>query len=222
MLRILLVDGHCVVREGLRGFLGCDAELEIVGEAADGTEMVVKARQLRPDIVLMDLLLPGMDGFTAISILRRDLPGLEVVVLTSVADGTSVMRAIQAGAIGYLLKDIQAAELRKAIKAAAAGQLQLSPQVSSYLLDELRTPQSEPTGLLTCRETDVLNLLVQGYPNKAIARTLHISEDTVKTHIHHIMSKLGVQSRTQAILTAMDLGLVAQKTKFLEKEKNMS
>ncbi|MBV9230080.1 MAG: response regulator transcription factor [Chloroflexi bacterium] len=209
-IRVLIVDDHSVVREGLRLFLGRDPELEVVDEAADGIEAIEKARQLRPDVVLMDLLIPEMDGIAATSTIRQELPETEVVVLTSVLESASVARAVRAGAIGYLLKDAQAAELQKAIKAAAAGQVQLSPLASTYLLREVREPESPKP--LTERETDVLRLLAQGHSNKEIALALHIAEDTVKTHVRHILTKLGVQSRTQATLAAMRLGLVAHKS----------
>ncbi|HLZ57702.1 MAG TPA: response regulator transcription factor [Ktedonosporobacter sp.] len=207
-IRILLVDDHSVVREGLRVFLEHDPELQVVDEAENGVEAVEKARQLRPDVVLMDLLIPGMDGIAATSLIRHELPRTEVVVLTSMLESASVAGAIRAGAIGYLLKDAHSAELRSAIKAAAAGQIQLSPQASAYLLREIREPENPEQ--LTERETDVLRLLAQGYANKEIAATLHVAEDTVKTHVRHILMKLGVQSRTQATLAAMRLGLVAR------------
>jgi two-component system, NarL family, response regulator LiaR len=206
-IRVLIVDDHSVVREGLRMFLGRDPELEVVGEAADGEEAVERSRQLRPDIVLMDLLMPVMDGVAATSIIRNELPEIEVIALTSVLESASVVGAIRAGAIGYLLKDTQAPELRRAIKAAAAGQVQLSPQASAYLMREVQAP--EKTEVLTERETAVLRLLAQGESNKDIARDLHIAEDTVKTHVKHILAKLGVQSRTQAVLDAMRLGLIS-------------
>lgn len=207
-IRILLVDDHRVVREGLRVFLGHDPELLVVDEAEDGVEAVEKARQLRPDVVLMDLLIPGMDGITATSLIRQELPKTEVIVLTSRLEGASVAGAIRSGAIGYLLKDARPADLRSAIKAAAAGQIQLSPQASAYLLREIREPGNPEQ--LTERETDVLRLLAHGYSNKEIAATLHVAEDTVKTHVRHILMKLGVQSRTQATLAAIRLGLVAR------------
>jgi NarL family two-component system response regulator LiaR len=210
-IRVLIVDDHSVVREGLHMFLGRDPELEVVGEAVDGAEAIEKARNLRPDVVLMDLLIPVVDGITAIATIRRELPETEVIVLTSVLDNDSVARAIRAGAIGYLLKDAQAAELRAAIKAAAAGQVQLSPQASVHLLREVRAPESPPP--LTEREMEVLRLLAQGCPNREVAHSLRISEDTVKTHIRHILAKLKVQSRTQAILIAMRMGLVSQGAK---------
>ena len=207
VIRVLIADDHSVVREGLRMFLGRDPELEVVGEAADGREAVERSRQLRPDVVLMDLLMPVMDGITAISVIRNELPEIEVIALTSVLESAAVVGAVRAGAIGYLLKDTQAPELRRAIKAAAAGQVQLSPQASAYLMREVRTP--EMTEVLTEREMEVLRLLVQGQSNKEIARDLQIAEDTVKTHVKHILAKLGVQSRTQAVLGAIRLGLVS-------------
>ena len=213
VIRVLLVDDHSVVREGLRMFLGRDPELEVVGEAADGEEAVQLAQQLKPDVVLMDLLMPVMDGIAATTVIRKELPDTEVVALTSVLESDAVVGAVQAGAIGYLLKNTQAAELRRSIKAAAAGQVQLSPQASAYLLRKVQAPTRLES--LTEREMEVLRLLVQGQSNKEIARHLHVVEDTVKTHIRHILAKLGVQSRTQAVLSAMRLGLVS-----LEPEKH--
>jgi NarL family two-component system response regulator LiaR len=207
VIRVLIVDDHGVVREGLRMFLGRDPELVVVGEAVDGQEAVDRARELHPDVVLMDLLMPGMDGIAATAAIRHELPDTEVIALTSVLESASVVRAVKAGAIGYLLKDTQAAELRRAIKAAAAGQVQLSPQASAYLLRQVQTAAlPEP---LTERETEVLRLLAQGHANKEIALRLTIAEDTVKTHVRHILAKLGVQSRTQAVLCALRLGLVS-------------
>jgi NarL family two-component system response regulator LiaR len=205
-IRILIVDDHRVVREGVRVFLAHDPELEVVDEAADGAEAIEKARLLRPDVVLMDLLLPVIDGIAATSVIRRELPGTEVIALSSAIEGASVTSAIRAGAIGYLVKDAQAAELQSAIKAAAAGQIHLSTQASSYLLHQVREPDSHYP--LTGRETNVLRLLAQGCSNKEIAQSLHVAEDTVKTHVRHILAKLGVQNRTQAILAAMRQGLV--------------
>jgi NarL family two-component system response regulator LiaR len=206
-IRVLIVDDHSVVREGLRMFLVRDPDLEVVGEAADGAEALEQARHLRPDVVIMDLLMPVMDGIAATRAIRTELPETEVLALTSVLESASVVEAIRAGAIGYLLKDTQAAELRKAIKAAAAGQVQLSPQASAYLLSAVRTPElPEP---LTPREMEVLRLLAQGQSNKEIARTLHLVEETVKSHVRHILAKLAVQSRTQAVLAAIRLGIVS-------------
>ena len=205
-IRVLLVDDHGVVRQGLHMFLGLDPEFEIVGEAADGAEALRLARELKPDVVLMDLLMPGMDGITATAAIRRELPDTEVVALTSVLEDASVIGAVRAGAIGYLLKDTEADELRRAIKASAAGQVQLSPQAAARLMREVRAPESPEA--LTEREIEVLRLLAHGQSNKEIARNLVIGEKTVKTHVSNILGKLGVPSRTQAALYAVRVGLV--------------
>lgn len=209
-IRILLVDDHTVVRQGLRMFLSLDRELEIIGEAADGVEAVAQAQRLRPDVVLMDLLMPRMDGIAATAVIRRELPDTEVIALTSVLEDEKVIGAIKAGAIGYLLKDTQPDELCRAIKAAAAGQVQLSPQAAARLMREVRAPESPDS--LTERETDVLRLLAQGLSNKEIAQTLTIGEKTVKTHVSNILAKLSVPSRTQAALYAVRIGLVTMGT----------
>jgi NarL family two-component system response regulator LiaR len=205
-IRILIADDHSVVRQGLKMFLGLDPELEVIGEAVDGAEAVRLAHELLPDVVLMDLLMPVMDGITAIGIIRRELPDVEVVALTSVLEDASVVGAVRAGAVGYLLKDTESDELRRAIKAAAAGQVQLSPQAAARLLREVRAPESPES--LTERELDVLRSLARGLANKEIAEELHIGEKTVKTHVSSILAKLGVQSRTQAALYAARIGLV--------------
>jgi two-component system, NarL family, response regulator LiaR len=205
-IRILIVDDHAVVRQGLRMFLALDPELDVVGEAGDGLEAVAQARLLRPDVVLMDLLMPKMDGVAATAAIRTELPEVEVVALTSVLEDASVIGAVRAGAMGYLLKDTQADELCRAIKAAAAGQVQLSPQAAARLLREVRAPENPET--LTERESDVLRLLARGKANKEIARELAVGEQTVKSHVGHILAKLGVQSRTQAALHAVRIGLV--------------
>ncbi len=206
-IRVLIADDHSVVREGLRMFLERDPDIEIVGEAADGAEAIQLARQLRPEIVLMDLLMPVMDGITAIAAIRSALPDTEIIALTSVLESEAVLGAVKAGAIGYLLKDTQAHELRRSIKAAAAGQVQLSPQASTYLLRNVQASVTNEE--LTGREMEVLNQLARGQSNKEIARRLQVTEDTVKTHVRHILAKLGAQSRTQAVLHAMRLGLVS-------------
>ena len=205
-IRIVIADDHSVVRQGLRMFLALDDELEVVGEAQNGAEALELAHKLKPDVVLMDLLMPVMDGITAIGAIRREVPEVEVIALTSVLEDASVVGAVKAGAIGYLLKDTQADELRRAIKAAAEGQVQLAPQAAARLLREVRTPESPE--VLTDRETDVLRLLAMGRANKEIARELDIGEKTVKTHVSNILGKLGVQSRTQAALHAVRTGLV--------------
>jgi len=205
-IRILLVDDHSVVRQGLKMFLSLDPELEVVGEAANGAEALRLVHKLAPDVVLMDLLMPVMDGITATAAIRKEAPGTEVIALTSVLEDAAVTGAVRAGAIGYLLKDTESEELVRAIRAAAAGQVQLAPQALARLLREVRAPESPET--LTERETDVLRLLAQGQSNKEIARTLTIGEKTVKTHVSNILSKLGVPSRTQAALYAVRIGLV--------------
>jgi len=205
-IRVLLVDDHSVVRQGLQMFLDLDPELEVVGEAANGAEGVEKAKALRPDVVLMDLLMPVMDGIDATGIIRKELPEVEVIALTSVLDDSSVFGAVRAGAIGYLLKDTEAEELNRAIKAAAAGQVQLSPAAAARLVREVRAPESPE--VLTEREIDVLKLIARGMSNKEIALDLSIGEKTVKTHVSNILGKLGVLSRTQAALQAVRMGLV--------------
>ena len=207
-IRILIADDHGIVRQGLRMYLGSDAEIEIIGEARDGAEALKLAHQLHPDVVLMDLLMPVMDGIAATSAIRRELPDTEVVALTSVLEDAAVVEAVRAGAIGYLLKDTDAHELRRAIKAAAAGQVQLSPQAAARLMREVRAPEKIKAAL-TERETEVLRLLAQGLSNKEIARSLNVGEQTVKTHVSHILEKLAVPSRTQAALYAMRTGLAS-------------
>ncbi len=205
--RILIADDHSVVRQGLKMFLALDPELEVVAEAADGAEAVRLTRELRPDVVLMDLLMPVMDGITATQTIRKEVPDVEVIALTSVLEDVSVVGAIRAGAIGYLLKNTEADELRRAIRAAAGGQVQLSPEAAARLMREVRVPESPEA--LTGRETDVLRLLAEGRANKEIARSLRIGEKTVKTHVSNILAKLSVQSRTQAALYAVKIGLVS-------------
>jgi DNA-binding NarL/FixJ family response regulator len=206
-IRILIADDHSVVRQGLQMFLSLDPELVVVGEAADGAEAVHLARLLEPDIVLMDLVMPVMDGITATATIRRELPDTEVLALTSVLEDASVVGAVRAGAIGYLLKDTKAEALCRAIKAAAAGQVQLTPQAAARLMQVVSAPESPEA--LTERETEVLRLLAQGQSNKQIAHSLHIAEKTVKVHVSNILGKLGVQSRTQATLYAIRVGLVS-------------
>jgi two-component system, NarL family, response regulator LiaR len=206
-IRILITDDHSVVRQGLRMFLGLDPELEVVGEASNGEEALRMARELEPDVVLMDLMMPVMDGITATEAIRAELPEVEVIALTSVLEDVSVSGAVRAGAIGYLLKDTEADELGRAIKAAAAGQVQLAPEAAARLMREVRAPENPE--VLTERETEVLKLLARGKANKQISHTLFIAEKTVKSHVSRILAKLGVQSRTQAALHAVRIGLVS-------------
>jgi len=205
-ISVLLTDDHQVVRQGIKMVLDLDPDLEVVGEASNGEEALRLARRLKPDVVLMDLVMPGMDGVEATGEIRRELPDTEVVALTSVLEDASVTGAVKAGAIGYLLKNTGGDELRRAIKAAAAGQVQLAPEVAARLMREVRTPETPEA--LTERETEVLKHLARGQANKQIARSLHIGEKTVKTHVRSILMKLGVRSRTQAALYAARTGLV--------------
>lgn len=205
-ISVLLTDDHQVVRQGIRMVLDLDPELEVVGEASNGEEALRQARRLKPDVVLMDLVMPVMDGVKATGEIRRELPDTEVVALTSVLEDASVTGAVKAGAIGYLLKNTGGDELRQAIKAAAAGQVQLAPEAAARLMREVRIPETPET--LTERETEVLKLLARGQANKQIARNLYIGEKTVKTHVRNILMKLNVRSRTQAALYAARNGLV--------------
>ncbi|HEY0069186.1 MAG TPA: response regulator transcription factor [Chloroflexia bacterium] len=205
-IRVLVADDHSVVRRGLRGFLELNDEFELVGEASNGEEAVQMAQQLKPDVVLMDILMPKMNGIEATAAIRKSLPDTEVIALTSVLEDASVVGAVRAGAIGYLLKDTEDDELCRAIKAAAAGQVQLSPQAAARLMREVRAPESPEA--LSERETDVLRLIAQGNSNKEIADALTLSDKTVKTHVSRILGKLGLPSRTQAALYAVRIGLV--------------
>ena len=206
-IKVLLVDDHAVVLNGLRMFLGLDPELLIVGQAVNGVEAVNMAHQLKPDVVLMDLLMPVMDGITATAVIRRELPEVEVVALTSVLEDEKVIGAIRAGAIGYLLKDTEADELRRAIKAAAAGQVQLSPAVVERLLHEVQMPDNPQR--LGDYEQEILRLVARGRSNNEIAAELDLGEKTVKSLVGDILYKLGVPSRTQAALYALRTGLVS-------------
>lgn len=205
-IRVLITDDHSVVRQGLRAFLGRDPEIEVVGEASNGQEAVSMARELKPDVVLMDMLMPIMDGLTATAAIRAELPDTEVVALTSVLEDSWIVGAIRAGAIGYLIKDANADTLCKAVRAASDGQVHLAPEVAVRLMREVRTPDKpEP---LTDRETDVLRLLAKGHSNKDIARALSMGENTARTHVHNVLRKLNLPSRTQAALYALRSGLV--------------
>jgi len=205
-IRLLIADDHAVVRQGLRTFLSFDADLELVGEARDGREAVEMAGRLKPDVLLMDLMMPEMDGIAATTTIRRDYPEVEVIALTSVLDDASVADAVRAGAIGYLLKNASPQDLLRGIRAAAAGQVFLSPEAAAQLVRQVKAPQKpEP---LTPREIEVLRLLALGRANKQIARRLGLGEETVKTHVSNILGKLQAASRTQAALHAIRTGLV--------------
>jgi DNA-binding NarL/FixJ family response regulator len=212
-IRVLIVDDHAVVREGLRTFLELQDGFEMAGEAADGEAGVRAAERLRPDVVLMDLVMPRLDGVGAMRELRRRLPSARVIVLTSFADDARLLPAIRAGAAGYLLKDVEPRELARAVRAAHAGEALLAPVVAARLVEALAGPATGEPGpegadRLTPREREVLDLLARGVANKRIARELGISEKTVKTHVGHVLAKLGVSDRTQAALQAVREGLV--------------
>jgi NarL family two-component system response regulator LiaR len=205
-IKVLLVDDHSVVRQGLRMFLNLEDDLVVVGEAENGQEALEQIGELKPDVVLMDLMMPVMDGIEAIEKAKAMYPEVELVALTSVLEDRSVVKAVKAGAIGYLLKDTEAGDLCKAIKAAAQGKVQLSPQASARLMKALHS--GDPLEDLTERELEVLVALSQGQSNREVAEQLCVTEKTVKTHVSNVLSKLGVKSRTQAALYAWQTGLV--------------
>jgi NarL family two-component system response regulator LiaR len=213
-IRVLLVDDHAVVREGLRTFLDLQDGLDVVGEAEDGEQAVSEAERLRPDVILMDLVMPNLDGVGAMRALRERLPDARVIVLTSFADDERLLPAIQAGAAGYLLKNVQPKELARAVRAAHAGEALLDPLVAARLVEEIAHPsqRAEPDAQhLTPREREVLELIGGGLSNKRIALELGVSEKTVKAHVGHLLAKLGVADRTQAALYAVRVGLVGPK-----------
>ena len=205
-IRLLLVDDHEVVRQGLHLFLEPDDSLEIVGEANNGQEAVAQAATLEPDVILMDLLMPVLDGVSAIREIKERAPEIEIIALTSVLEDRLVVDAVQAGAMGYLLKDTNADALIEAIYAAAKGEVRLHPEAAKRLVREVRSEGMREA--LTPRETDVLRLLAKGQSNKDIADSTELSEGTVKTHVSRILSKLALSSRTQAALFALKEGLV--------------
>jgi DNA-binding NarL/FixJ family response regulator len=205
MIRILLVDDHPVVRHGLRGMLDAAPGLTVVGEASSGTAGVAAARELTPDIVLMDLRMPDGDGVQATGEILAVLPATRVVVLTTYETDRDILRAIEAGASGYLLKDASPAELADAVRAAARGETVLAPSVASTLVRQVRAP-SPP--VLSAREVEVLRLVARGRTNAEIGKELFISEATVKTHLLRAFNKLDVADRTAAVTTAMSHGLL--------------
>jgi DNA-binding NarL/FixJ family response regulator len=204
-IKVLVVDDHWVVRQGLRMFLDLESTITVVGEASDGREAIDLARQLRPDVVLMDILMPHVDGIEAITHIKAEMPRIEVIALTSVLQDGSVSDAIQAGAIGYLIKDTRGDQLVQAIRDAAEGRVHLSPEAAIRLAKDLRRPERVES--LTKRETSVLKLVAEGLANKEIARRLSISEKTVKAHLNNVFAKLDVHSRTQAAVEAIRSGI---------------
>ena len=204
-IRVLIVDDHAVVRQGLRTFLSLQDGIDVVGEASDGREAIAAAQRLRPDVVLMDLVMPRVDGVQAMRELRDHVPGARVIVLTSFLDDDRLLPAIRAGAAGYLLKNVEPSELARAVRTADAGDALIDPAVAARLVDALASDH-RPEQPLTAREQDVLDLVARGYANKRIARELGIAEKTVKTHVSHVLAKLGVSDRTQAALYATRAG----------------
>jgi DNA-binding NarL/FixJ family response regulator len=204
-LAVLIVDDHPVVREGLRGMLAAEPAIQVVAEAASGAEAVVMARRHRPDVVLMDLRMPGGDGVQATAGIIAALPGTRVVVLTTYETDADIVRAVEAGATGYLLKDTPRQDLVAAIRAAARGETVLGPAVAGRLVSHLRRPAVE---LLSGRETEVLTLVARGETNADIGKALFISEATVKTHLLRAFGKLGVSDRTAAVTRAIELGML--------------
>ncbi|MGW4472583.1 response regulator [Nonomuraea sp. NPDC004354] len=198
----MIVDDHPVVRDGLRGMFDNVDDIEVVAEASDGFEALAMARRAGPDVVLMDLRMPGLDGVGAIQRLRVDHPEIKVIVLTTYDTDADVTRAMAAGVAGYLLKDAPREELHRAVRTAAAGGAVLAPSIASALIG--RPAGQEPS----LRELEVLRLVARGAANKEIARTLLISETTVKTHLKHVFAKLGVETRAAAVVVAMERGLL--------------
>ena len=205
-IRILIVDDHPIVRDGIRGIFAGDTEFEVVAEAADGAEAVARTRAYRPDVVLMDLRMPKVDGVAATRAIVDQGLGARVLILTTYDTEADVLPAIEAGATGYLLKDTPRDDLRRAVRAAAAGESVLSPPAASHLLGQVRGPGK---GKLSDRELEILVIIARGATNRAAAAQLFISEATVKTHLLHIYEKLGVNDRAAAVAAAYERGLLA-------------
>jgi DNA-binding NarL/FixJ family response regulator len=202
---MVVADDHPVVREGLRAVLDSEPDVEVVGEASNGSEALCLVGSLHPDLVLMDLQMPEMDGVAAIRRIRRRYDDVNVLVLTTYDTDSDITRAVEAGATGYLLKDASRDELMRAIHLAARGESVLSPQVASRVLGRMRAPTEEA---LSTREVEVLLEVADGLSNKEVGRALHISEATVKTHLLHIFAKLGVEDRTAAVTIALERGII--------------
>lgn len=200
---VLIVDDHPVVREGLRSFLQLQEDMEVVGEAADGVEALEKVGELVPDVVLIDLVMPRMDGITTIRQIGAISPSSRILVLTSFSEDEKVFPAIKAGAHGYLMKDIKPTDLAKSIRSVYRGEPSLHPEIARKLMDQLAKGEGDAEERLTARETEVLLLIARGYSNKEIAAALQVSEKTVKTHVSNILQKLHLSDRTQAALYAV-------------------
>lgn len=208
-IRVLIVDDHAVVRSGLAAFLMAYDDLELVGQAESGREAVQLCSSLRPDVVLMDLVMPEMDGATATRLIRESCPNLQVIALTSFREDDLVQGVLKAGAIGYLLKNVSAEELAAAIRSAFAGRPTLAPEAARVLISATMTRQQSTIGSdLTEREREVLKLMVEGLTNNQIAERLVVSRSTVKFHVSSILSKMSVSSRTEAVATALQNNLI--------------
>ena len=209
MIRVLIADDHAVVRRGLRTFLELQEEIEVVGEAEDGEQALTEAERLDPDVILLDLVMPHVDGIAALHGLRERSPRSRVIMLTTFLDDDKLLPAVRAGAAGYLLKDVEPKDLVGAIRTVHAGEALLHPAAAARVMAEL-VDAARPTAaaLLTPRENEVLALIARGSSNKVIARELGVSEKTVKTHVSNLLGKLGVTDRTQAALYAVREGLV--------------
>lgn len=213
-IKVLIVDDHQIVRQGLRNFLELNEDIQVVGEAGDGISAQNAASQLKPDVILMDLVMPGMDGIAATSAIKGTHPEIKIIALTSFTEDDKVIPAIQAGASCYLLKDVTPDDLVDAIRAAARGESRLHPEVTRKLMEQVSKPpgaqKSRIPGDLTDREMDVIRLVAKGRSNQDIARELVISEKTVKTHMSSILSKLALEDRTQVAIFAIKNGLAAE------------
>ena len=205
MIRLLIADDHPVVRDGLAGMLASQPDMQLVGAAADGRQAVDLSASTHPDVLLLDLRMPGMDGVQVIDELRSRHPGIRILVLTTYDTDADILRAIEAGASGYLLKDAPREDLFQAIRTVARGQTYLSPAVASRLVHMVRAPADDAPSE---RELEVLGLVARGLSNKEIGRQLHIGEATVKSHLLHVFAKLGASDRTQAVTIALQRGLV--------------
>ncbi|HHR85002.1 MAG TPA: response regulator transcription factor [Candidatus Acetothermia bacterium] len=209
-IRILIADDHPVVRKGIKALLSTEPGLEVIGEAADGEQAVTKARTLKPDVILMDLSMPRKDGVQAISEIRQKVPGVKILVLTSFAEDRRVIAAIEAGALGYLLKESSPHELVRAVRTVYRGDSSLHPTVAHKLIHSLqRSSEGPQTESLTVREIKVLRLIAEGLSNHDIAKKLFISEPTVRTHVSNILRKLHLENRTQAALYALREGFAS-------------
>jgi DNA-binding NarL/FixJ family response regulator len=210
VIRVLLADDHAVVRQGLRTFLDLQEDIEVVAEADDGAAAVDAAARTKPDVILLDLVMPGVDGVGALKRLREAGSRARVIVLTSFGDDDKLFAALRAGAAGYLLKDVQPPDLVHAIRSVHDGNSPLSPTIATRIVEEIAQGGGAPTDVddLTPRERDVLILIARGRSNKVIALELGVAEKTVKTHVSHILGKLGLTDRTQAALYAVRHGLV--------------